>query len=150
VVLQVGTNQVNAGSSQQQRKHLSQDGVKGSAAPLRYADQTAHDWDSGVGKTCLLLRYANNSFSPTFITTIGIDFKIKNVDIDTTPQTAHLGYGGAKALSYHYDFHLGGARGICCFVTGRNSFESIYNWIFRFSNMRIRQKILVEARVIYG
>ena len=40
--------------------------------------------DSGVGKTCLLLRYANDSFSPTFITTIGIDFKIKNIDIDGT------------------------------------------------------------------
>jgi len=38
--------------------------------------------DSGVGKTCLLLRYANDSFSPTFITTIGIDFKIKNIEID--------------------------------------------------------------------
>ena len=38
--------------------------------------------DSGVGKTCLLLRYANDSFSPTFITTIGIDFKIKTVPID--------------------------------------------------------------------
>jgi len=35
--------------------------------------------DSGVGKTCLLLRYANDSFSPTFITTIGIDFKIKKI-----------------------------------------------------------------------
>jgi Ras-related protein Rab-8A len=40
--------------------------------------------DSGVGKTCLLLRYANDSFSSTFITTIGIDFKIKNVEIDGT------------------------------------------------------------------
>ena len=30
-----------------------------------------------MGKTCLLLRYANDTFSPTFITTIGIDFKIK-------------------------------------------------------------------------
>lgn len=36
----------------------------------------------GVGKTCLLLRYANDSFSPTFITTIGIDFKIKNIELD--------------------------------------------------------------------
>jgi Ras-related protein Rab-8A len=36
----------------------------------------------GVGKTCLLLRYANDSFSPTFITTIGIDFKIKTIDVD--------------------------------------------------------------------
>ena len=38
--------------------------------------------DSGVGKTCLLLRYASQSFSPTFITTIGIDFKIKNIELD--------------------------------------------------------------------
>jgi len=30
----------------------------------------------------LLLRYANNSFSPTFITTIGIDFKIKTMTVD--------------------------------------------------------------------
>jgi Ras-related protein Rab-8A len=37
----------------------------------------------GVGKTCLLLRYANDSFSPTFITTIGIDFKIKNINLDS-------------------------------------------------------------------
>ena len=37
--------------------------------------------DSGVGKTCLLLRYANDSFSPTFITTIGIDFKIKTIEL---------------------------------------------------------------------
>jgi Ras-related protein Rab-8A len=35
--------------------------------------------DTGVGKTCLLLKYVQNSFSPTFITTIGIDFKIKIV-----------------------------------------------------------------------
>ena len=38
---------------------------------------------AGVGKTCLLLRYANNSFSPTFITTIGIDFKIKTITVDS-------------------------------------------------------------------
>ena len=36
----------------------------------------------GVGKTCLVLRYANDSVSPTFITTIGIDFKIKNIQLD--------------------------------------------------------------------
>lgn len=39
-------------------------------------------FSTGVGKTCLLLRYANDSFSPTFITTIGIDFKIKNIQLD--------------------------------------------------------------------
>ena len=38
--------------------------------------------DMGVGKTCVLLRYTHDSFSSTFITTIGIDFKIKIVDVD--------------------------------------------------------------------
>jgi len=38
--------------------------------------------DSAVGKTSLLLRYANDTFSSTFITTIGIDFKIKTIDLD--------------------------------------------------------------------
>ena len=38
--------------------------------------------DSAVGKTCLLLRYASDSFQTTFITTIGIDFKTKHINID--------------------------------------------------------------------
>jgi GTPase SAR1 family protein len=38
--------------------------------------------DSAVGKTCLLLRYASDSFQTTFITTIGIDFKTKHITID--------------------------------------------------------------------
>ena len=38
--------------------------------------------DSGVGKSCLLLRFCDDSFTPSFITTVGIDFKIKTVDVD--------------------------------------------------------------------
>jgi len=37
--------------------------------------------DSGVGKSCLLLRFSDDSFTTSFITTIGIDFKIKTIDI---------------------------------------------------------------------
>jgi len=37
----------------------------------------------GVGKSCLLLRFCDDSFTPSFITTIGIDFKIRTVEVDS-------------------------------------------------------------------
>ena len=37
---------------------------------------------SGVGKSSLLLRFADNTFSGSYITTIGVDFKIRTIDIE--------------------------------------------------------------------
>lgn len=37
--------------------------------------------DSGVGKTAILLRYSDNMFNASFISTIGIDFRIKTINI---------------------------------------------------------------------
>jgi Ras-related protein Rab-8A len=37
---------------------------------------------TGVGKSCLLLRFCDDEFTPSFITTIGIDFKIRAIDLD--------------------------------------------------------------------
>jgi Ras-related protein Rab-8A len=38
--------------------------------------------DSGVGKSCLLLRFSDDTFTTSFITTIGIDFKIRIIELD--------------------------------------------------------------------
>ena len=35
-----------------------------------------------VGKSQLLLRFADESFTPSFITTLGIDFKIRQIELD--------------------------------------------------------------------
>jgi Ras-related protein Rab-1A len=35
--------------------------------------------NSAVGKSCLLVRYAENSFNENFFNTIGVDFKIKTI-----------------------------------------------------------------------
>ena len=38
--------------------------------------------DSGVGKSCILLRYADDKFNDKFYATIGVDFRFKNVIVD--------------------------------------------------------------------
>ncbi|EDO39137.1 predicted protein [Nematostella vectensis] len=38
--------------------------------------------DSGVGKTCILCRFANDEFNKSHISTIGIDFKMKTLMVD--------------------------------------------------------------------
>ena len=37
--------------------------------------------DSGVGKSCLLKRFASNDWDPKFISTIGVDFEIMTLNI---------------------------------------------------------------------
>jgi len=88
--------------------------------------------DSGVGKTCVLLRYANDSFSPSFITTIGIDFKIKNVEVDGTRIKMQIwDTAGQERFRTITTSYFRGAQGILLVydVTDRRSFESIRNWI---------------------
>ncbi|KAF9926823.1 GTP-binding protein, partial [Modicella reniformis] len=76
-----------------------------------------------VGKSCLLLRFSDDSFTPSFITTIGIDFKIRTIELDgqerfRTITTAY--YRGAMGILLVYD------------VTDERSFSNIRNW---FSNI---------------
>ena len=35
--------------------------------------------NSGVGKTAFLMRYCDDNFSQSFVATVGIDFKVKNM-----------------------------------------------------------------------
>lgn len=37
--------------------------------------------DSGVGKSCLLLRFADNTFTDSYISSTGVDFKIKTINV---------------------------------------------------------------------
>jgi Ras-related protein Rab-8A len=52
--------------------------------------------DSGVGKSCLLLRFTENDFAQTFTATIGIDFKVKTLQIGDKTIKLQVWYVSAK------------------------------------------------------
>uniref|UniRef100_A0A3B4UCB4 small monomeric GTPase n=1 Tax=Seriola dumerili TaxID=41447 RepID=A0A3B4UCB4_SERDU len=89
--------------------------------------------DSGVGKTCLLVRFKDGAFlAGSFISTVGIDFRNKVLNIDgvkvklqiwdTAGQerfrsVTHAYYRDAHALLLLYD------------VTNKTSFDNIQAWL---------------------
>ena len=87
---------------------------------------------TGVGKSCLLLRFAEDSFTPSFITTIGIDFKIKLTNIhDKRVKLQIWDTAGQERFRTITTAYYRGAMGIILVydVTDEDSFTSISNWM---------------------
>lgn len=88
--------------------------------------------DSGVGKTCLLLRYVDDRFSSSFISTIGIDFKVKTLNVDGKRIRCQLwDTAGQERFRTITTSYFRGAHGIAlCFdLTDTKSFASVQSWI---------------------
>ncbi|ERF76768.1 GTP-binding protein ypt2 [Endocarpon pusillum Z07020] len=91
--------------------------------------------DSGVGKSCCLLRFSEDSFTPSFITTIGIDFKIRTIDLDGKRVKLQIwDTAGQERFRTITTAYYRGAMGILLVydVTDRKSFDNIRTW---FSNV---------------
>ncbi|OUM62208.1 hypothetical protein PIROE2DRAFT_51733 [Piromyces sp. E2] len=88
--------------------------------------------DSGVGKSCLLLRFSEDSFTPSFITTIGIDFKIRTIELDGKRIKLQIwDTAGQERFRTITTAYYRGAMGILLVydVTDERSFNNIRNWI---------------------
>eukprot|EP00270_Netrium_digitus_P001153 TRINITY_DN1125_c0_g1_i1.p1 TRINITY_DN1125_c0_g1~~TRINITY_DN1125_c0_g1_i1.p1 ORF type:complete len:209 (+),score=18.81 TRINITY_DN1125_c0_g1_i1:267-893(+) len=88
--------------------------------------------DSSVGKSSLLLRFAEDSFSHTFISTIGVDFKTKTVDIDGDQVKLSIwDTAGQERFRTITAAYYRGANGIVLVydITSESSFNSIRSWI---------------------
>ena len=72
------------------RKRTNYQSVPGLQISLHTALNPEYDYlfkillvgDSGVGKSSLLLRFSDDIFCDSYISTIGVDFKIKTVMLD--------------------------------------------------------------------
>ncbi|XP_003373454.1 GTP-binding protein Ypt2 [Trichinella spiralis] len=88
--------------------------------------------DSGVGKTCLLFRFAEDSFNNTFISTIGIDFKIRTIELDGKKIKLQIwDTAGQERFRTITNAYYRGAMGILLVyeITNEKSFENIKNWV---------------------
>ena len=88
--------------------------------------------DSGVGKSCLLLRFSDDSFSTNFITTIGIDFKLKTVEIDGKRVKLQIwDTAGQERFRTITTAYYRGAMGVLLVydISDEQSFLNIRNWM---------------------
>lgn len=88
--------------------------------------------DSGVGKSCLLLRFADNTYTESYVSTIGVDFKI--ISLKQEGKTIKLQLwdtAGQERFRTIMRGHYRGAHGIIIVydVTDRESFNNVKFWM---------------------
>jgi len=87
--------------------------------------------ESGVGKTSLLVRYVQNSFTIATKSTIGSDFLSKDVTVDGKPATLQIWdtAGQERYQGLGTSFYRGADGVIFVFdVTRKNTFEELAQW----------------------
>lgn len=88
--------------------------------------------DSGVGKSCLLQRFSDDLFTSSWLTTIGIDFKIKKIFLDNKSIKLQIwDTAGQERFRTITTAYYRGAMGILLVydVTDESSFNNIRNWM---------------------
>lgn len=99
--------------------------------------------DSGVGKSCLLLRFADDSYTESYISTIGVDFKIRTITYkDQTIKLQIWDTAGQERFRTITSSYYRGAHGI---IVVYDCTEQVSNpcklYYIRYSIMAIFQYI---------
>jgi len=88
--------------------------------------------DSGVGKSALLVRFADDAYTESYISTIGVDFKIRTIEIDgKTIKLQIWDTAGQEKFRTITASYYRGAHGIivCYDITDAASFANVKNWL---------------------
>lgn len=110
--------------------------------------------DSGVGKSCLLLRFADDTYTQSYISTIGVDFKIRTLGIDDkTVKLQIWDTAGQERFRTITSSYYRGAHGIIIVydVTDRESFTNVRHWIHEIDKYAADgvKKLLVSGGKFY-
>ena len=104
--------------------------------------------DSGVGKSCLLLRFADDTYTESYISTIGVDFKIRTLELDgKTIKLQIWDTAGQERFRTITSSYYRGAHGIIVVydVTDQESFNNVKQWmneIDRYANDKVNKMLV--------
>jgi len=104
--------------------------------------------DSGVGKSSLLVRFADNTFSGNYITTIGVDFKIRTIDVGGDRVKLQIwDTAGQERFRTITSTYYRGTHGVIVVydVTSADSFANVKRWLHE-----IEQNCEVVTRLLVG
>uniref|UniRef100_A0A6B2LL89 Uncharacterized protein n=1 Tax=Arcella intermedia TaxID=1963864 RepID=A0A6B2LL89_9EUKA len=105
--------------------------------------------DSGVGKTCLMMRFCEDSFADQHISTIGVDFKIRKLTVESGEKCKLQIWdtAGQERFRTITSSYYRGAHGVIITydVTNKSSFDGIQKWfseVERYSNQNVKVLLL--------
>ncbi|KAK9533558.1 hypothetical protein VZT92_008669 [Zoarces viviparus] len=87
--------------------------------------------DSGVGKTCMLRRFTESYFDPSHISTIGVDFKMRTLELDGIKVRVQLwDTAGQERYQTITKQYYRRAQGIVFVydITSDSSFQHLVKW----------------------
>ncbi|KAI9341258.1 putative GTP-binding protein ypt1 [Zopfochytrium polystomum] len=107
---------------------------------LQFNGSMSHDYlfkllligDSGVGKSCLLLRFADDTYTESYISTIGVDFKIRTIELEgKTVKLQIWDTAGQERFRTITSSYYRGAHGIIVVydVTDQETFNNVKQWL---------------------
>ncbi|OAF67903.1 Ras-related protein Rab-19 [Intoshia linei] len=88
--------------------------------------------DSGVGKSCILLRFSDKVYTDSYISTIGVDFKIRTFKLeDKTVKLQIWDTAGQERFRTITNSYYRGAQGIIIVfdVCDQETFNSVSTWL---------------------
>lgn len=108
--------------------------------------------NSGVGKSCMLMRYVDDNFTENFFNTIGVDFKLKNIQMKGKKVKMQIwdtaGQERFRTITCNY---YNNAHGILIVydITDKESFNAVKEWIAEIDKYGKKNvvKILVGNKV---
>jgi len=111
-----------------------------------YLIKTVIVGDSGIGKSSIMIRFAEDKYNFHYISTIGVDFKICTIQYKNKSIKFQIwdtaGQDRFRTISSTY-YRGSHATIICYDITDRNTFNNVIKWLEEVKKYSINEPILI-------